>query len=443
MISTEENEMLTRVGRGTVMGSFMRQFWVPACLSSEIKAGSNPMRLMLLGEKLIAFRDVAGRVGIMDHRCPHRCASLFFGRSEERGLRCVYHGWLFDVEGNCLDQPNLPDKNRYPAGTKARAYRVVERGGIVFVYMGERQASPPPLPELEATMVDTNDRGIALTQRDCNWLQALEGDIDTSHSGFLHYGSVDGERLDKSDPTRFTVINKSPTINVTETPYGTMYSAQRDADQGFEHHRYASFIFPFWVTYPSDVLETNVTANAWVPIDDEHTMIFNIDIHRGTGGKDTALRRDDGTEVPGLARPLEYLPRTDDWMGRWRPAANRSNDYLIDRDAQRSGEMFTGIAGVPLQDQAIQESMEPIVDRTLEHLGSSDRMVILTRRALLKGALEYKETGKLPAVVDNPALCRDARGGDIVVPVGTDWLDAYEEAMNSAAGPLHAPKAAE
>lgn len=442
MITAEENETLTRVGRGTPMGDLFRQFWLPACLSSELVADGDPMRLMLLGEKLIAFRDTQGRAGVMDHLCPHRCASLFFGRNEEGGIRCAYHGWKFDVNGKCLDQPNLPDKNKYPAGTKSQAYRVIERGGLVFVYMGERQENPPPLPNLEPTMVDTKDKGIALTQRDCNWLQALEGDIDTSHLGFLHVGGIDGERLDMSDPARYTVINKAPSINVSEMPFGTMYSAQRAAGEGEEHHRFACFIFPFWVTYPSDMLESNVSANAWVPIDDEHTMIFNIDVFRGTG-KDTALYYQDGTAVPGLARPVEYLPRTNDWMGRWRAVPNRGNDYNIDRAMQRSGESYTGIAGIPMQDQAIQESMGPIVDRTREHLASSDRMVMLTRRVLLKAAMEYKKTGKLPAMIDDPTLCRDARGGDIVVPVGTDWLDAYEDRMNAAVGPLHPRVAAE
>jgi len=145
MITHEENEMMCCVGKGTVMGDFMREFWTPACLSSELERDAPPMRLMLYGEKLIAFRDTKGRVGIMDHRCPHRCASLFFGRNEEGGIRCGYHGWKFDVEGNCLDQPNLPDKNKYPAGVKSYAYKVTEQAGIIFVYMGKR-AVPPPMP---------------------------------------------------------------------------------------------------------------------------------------------------------------------------------------------------------------------------------------------------------------------------------------------------------
>jgi phenylpropionate dioxygenase-like ring-hydroxylating dioxygenase large terminal subunit len=432
MLSAADNEAITRVGRGTLMGNFMRQFWIPACKSNELAVDGDPMRLMLLGEKLIAFRDTAGRVGVFDHRCPHRCASLFFGRNEQGGIRCGYHGWKFDVAGNCLEQPNLPDKNRYPAGTKALAYRTAERGGLVFVYMGDRK-EPPPLPLIEATLGPDDGAGIVLTQRDCNWLQNLEGDIDTSHLGFLHAGGIDGHAIDASDPQRYTIINKSPQINVAPMPFGTMYSAQRAAATGQEHHRFACFIFPFWVTYPSDMIESNVSVNGWVPIDDEHTMIFNIDIFRGQG-KDTAMRYTDGTLVGGLARPQEYLPRTADWMGRWRTAQNRSNDYGRSREAMEEG-CFIGVRGIPLQDQAMIESMGPIVDRSLEHLASSDRMVMLTRRALLQAAREYDASGKLPAVLDDPALADGARGGDMVVTEGTDWLEGYEQAMQAAVRP--------
>ena len=198
--------------------------------------------------------------------------------------------------------------------------------------------------------------------------------------------------------------------------------------------RCASYIFPFWVTYPSGELDNNVTANAWVPIDDESTMIFNIDLRRASGGGRKKLMYTDGTEVQGLARPLEYLPTTTDWKGRWRPVKDRSNDYGIDREWQRSGESYTGVVGVPLQDQMIQESMGHTVDREMEHLAASDRMVILTRRVMLDAAKEYRATGKLPAVVDQPELAKDARGGDIVVPYGTDWLEGYEEKMAEIKG---------
>ena len=183
---------LTRVGPGTVMGDLMRCYWIPALMSSELVRDGAPVRLMLLGEKLIAFRDSAGRVGVMDHRCPHRCASLFLGRNEEGGLRCIYHGWKFDVAGNCLDMPSLPPPG-FKEKVKARAYKVVERAGVVWVYMGAR-AEAPPLPAFEILDLPEDEIRVSFIQRDCNYLQALEGEIDTSHFGFLHAGHVDPRR---------------------------------------------------------------------------------------------------------------------------------------------------------------------------------------------------------------------------------------------------------
>jgi nitrite reductase/ring-hydroxylating ferredoxin subunit len=440
MTSVTDNEILTRVGPGTPMGKLMREFWIPACMSSELAPDGDPMRLMLLGEKLIAFRDSSGRVGIMDHRCPHRCASLFFGRNEENGIRCAYHGWKFDVNGNCLDQPNLAPRYRFQQQVKAKAYQACERAGLVYVYMGTREVAPP-FPQIEATLCEPEDAKIVLTQRDCNWLQNLEGDIDTSHFAFLHAGLVKAEDLDESDPGRFAVLEKTPEIHVKDTEFGTMYSASRPAEPGFRFHRFACFIFPFWVTYPGTELAHNVTANAWVPIDDAHTMVFNIGV-KGQAGLGKGLRYKDGTPVPGLARPLEYLPRTDDWLGRWRPALNSSNDYGLDREVQKTWS-FSGIAGVTMQDQGIIESMEPIVDRGLEHLAASDRMVIATRRALLSAARGLQDSDKVPALVDRPELCRNARGGDVVAPEERDWLVVYDEAMRAAQGPGRALHAAE
>ena len=192
MTSAAEGALLTRVGPGTPLGTLMREDWVPALLSSELVADGAPVRLRLLGENLIGFRDTSGRVGIMDHRCPHRCASMFFGRNEENGLRCAYHGWKFDVDGNCLDMPNVPKHQAFPQKVKAKAYPSVERNGLVWTYMGAREV-PPPMPCFEAAMLPVEQMNLFMVQRECNWLQALEGDVDTSHFGFLHIGAVDGQ----------------------------------------------------------------------------------------------------------------------------------------------------------------------------------------------------------------------------------------------------------
>ena len=186
MTTANDSIELTRVGPGTAMGGLMREYWIPALMSSEIARGGVPVRLMLLGEKLIAFRDDTGRVGIMDHRCPHRCASLFLGRNEEGGIRCIYHGWKFEVTGRCLDMPNVQPLQDFKHKVHAKAYPTIERAGVVWVYMGQRAKKVPPLPAFEILDVPDAEVGVTLIQRDCNYLQALEGDIDTSHFGFLH-----------------------------------------------------------------------------------------------------------------------------------------------------------------------------------------------------------------------------------------------------------------
>ena len=190
MTTASEGAELTQVGPGTPMGQLMRQYWLPALLSSELTRDGPPTRLMLLGEKLLAFRDSEGRVGVIDHRCPHRCASLFLGRNEKGGLRCIYHGWKFDVEGNCLDMPNVPPAQDFKDRVKAKAYKVIERGGFIWTYMGSRKQAPP-LPNLEILYLPDEERFTRVHQRECNWFQSLEGDIDTSHFGFLHAGHVD------------------------------------------------------------------------------------------------------------------------------------------------------------------------------------------------------------------------------------------------------------
>src|SRR4051794_3545449 len=190
MLSTGDNGPVTRVGPGTPMGKLMRGYWVPAGLSSELPhPDCDPLRVLLLGEKLIAFRDTNGQVGLIQNHCPHRGASLFFGRNEEAGLRCVYHGWKFDVTGQCVDMPNEPAESNFKNKVRATAYPCQERNGVVWAYMGPR-ATPPPLPNLEGNMLPQGEWQANAMQRECNWLQGLEGDIDTSHFSFLHAGSM-------------------------------------------------------------------------------------------------------------------------------------------------------------------------------------------------------------------------------------------------------------
>ena len=441
MPTASDSEILTRVGPGTPMGQLMRQYWLPACRSDELKPNGAPLRLMLLGEPLIAWRDSSGRVGIMDHRCPHRRASLFFGRNEEDGLRCVYHGWKFDVTGKCLEMPNVPEKFRQPEKSGAKAYKAEERNGIIWAYMGAREKAPP-LPCFEAVMLPEADTQSFWVLRECNWLQALEGDIDTSHVAFLHDGLLQPEELAENTIHRWALANRAPEYDVADMPWGTMYGAHRDATPGNTYYRFAHFMFPCWALIPAGEFGNYVTARAWVPMDDTHTMFVHFAWKKNAS---TARVRNDGTLMPGTRKPLEYLPRDTGWYGRWRPALNKGNDYGIDRE-QQARESFTGIEGIHTQDSAVTESMGPITDHDGEHLTVSDLMISRTRQRLLRATKALAETGTVPPGVDDPESFCGARSGDFVASSSLGWREAYAAEIRKSVSPtglLRAPLAAE
>lgn len=425
---------LTRVGPGTTMGEFMRQYWIPAALSSELSADGDPMRLKLLGEQLIAFRDTDGTVGVMDHRCPHRNASLFLGRNEEGGIRCVYHGWKFSADGTCLDQGNVRPEDQFCDKVRAQAYPTVERNGLIWTYLGRRD-TPPPLPMIEATLLSSSSLVIQPVMRSCNWLQALEGDIDTSHFGFLHAGHISADELTDDNPMRGTVTDRAPRYNVRDTPWGTSYGAHRPGGEGQTYWRFANYLFPFWTQQPQGPFGRNVHARAWVPLDDHHTMFVNIMWSELTDTRSIGPRRKDGTPIEGLELTPDYLPSSTDWLGRWRLAAHEDNDWQIDRAAQHEGRIYTGIRNIHLQDQAVTESMGPITDFSREHLSQSDRMIARTRRRVLDAARAFRDTGEPSPGVDEPHVYLGSRSGFFLAPNETDWLDAYNTNLAQAERP--------
>ncbi|MBO0892837.1 MAG: Rieske 2Fe-2S domain-containing protein [Acidimicrobiales bacterium] len=432
MLAREENEALCRVGPGTLMGNLIRQYWVPAALSSELPApDADPLRVMLLGEPLIAFRDSNGRVGLIQNHCPHRGASLFFGRNEECGIRCVYHGWKFDVEGNCTDMPNEPAESNFKAKVRAVAYPTKERNGIVWAYLGPR-STPPPLPSLEGNMLADGEWQVTAIQRECNWFQGLEGDIDTSHFSFLHAGSMDPGTQEPGTFSYYMLADRAPRYSVVDTDFGTMYGAYRDTSDDRRYWRVANFLFPFWTMPPQGVLGHKVTARGWVPMDDTHTMFFMAGPklrRRPSPDRDRPATSDGPNRGPAPAGPAGgMVPNSTDWFGRFRLAANATNDYQIDREKQRRNhamEDFTGITGIHLQDQAVTESEGPVYDRSGEHLASSDAMVIRSRQRLLAAARALAEHGVTPPGVDHPEVF-GARAGGVFLPRDADWLEATE-----------------
>ena len=419
MTSAAENEKLTRVGPGTPMGGFMRQFWLPAALSSELVADGDPVRLMLLGEKLIAFRDTSGRVGIMDHRCPHRCASLFFGRNEENGIRCVYHGWKFDVDGNCLEMANVPPAQDFKQKVKAKAYKAAERNGLVWVFMGAPD-NVPALPDIDPTLIPEDELTIRFVQRECNWLQAMEGDIDTSHLGFLHLGAVGRTEYQEGDVDHNVVSARAPEFLVKDTEFGVTYAAHRAAAETDQRYwRFAHFLFPCWALPPISPFHANRIARAWVPMDDTHTMFISI------AHKDALVARRASTNITGGTLGDRLLPNTTDWFGRWRLEDHFGNDFGIERDVQRN-ESFTGIDGIHLQDQAITESMGKITDHGFEHLAPSDLMIAQTRKRLLGAAKAYQKDGTKPPGANDGSVFAGVRGGSFNAANDLAWNDAYE-----------------
>jgi len=435
MTAATQQDELTQVGPGSVMGNLMRQYWIPAAKTDEISSDGPPMRLMLLGEKLVAFRDSSGRVGIMDHRCPHRCASLFLGRNEEDGLRCIYHGWKFDVDGNCVDMPSVPPEQDFKEKVRARAYPVLERHGVIWVYMGSRE-QPPPLPRIEAAMLPHDQLDVTFIQRDCNFLQALEGDIDTSHVGFLHFGSLDPDNIPDGHPLQHTTT-RAPAYHVRDTPWGTAYSSYRKADNGADpvdraeriYWRCSNFMFPFWTQTPQGEFSTNINARAWVPIDDRHTMFVYF---RWTKRPGYNVPLKDGKLLPGSEAPLKFRPRTTNWLGRYRIEPNRDNDWMIDREAQHANVIYSGIQNIHIQDQAITESMGNITDHSWEHLGPGDRMVARTRRRLLQAARALLADGTSPPGVDDPEVFWKARSGYFLTASDIDWINAYDDQVGRA-----------
>ncbi|HEY3917422.1 MAG TPA: Rieske 2Fe-2S domain-containing protein [Stellaceae bacterium] len=423
----DQYETITRAGPGTPMGELMRQYWIPAALSSELKADGSPVRILLLNEKMIAFRDTSGRVGIMDQRCPHRCASLFFGRNEENGIRCVYHGWKFDVDGNCLDQLNIPERQHFKDKVHTKAYLTKEHNGVIWVYMGDRNRAPKDLPQFECLMGPASGVQMRFVQRSCNWLQAVEGDLDTSHVGVLHFGFVKptaGIAGDRADLT----VNRAPEYKIHETDYGLHYGAHRPSPtvSGGTYWRVAHFLFPFWIMPPVASLENNVMVRAFIPMDDDHCMFVGFESTRfmRQNDRERTVRKDgDGAYLRD-----NLLPNESSWFGRYRMVENEANDYLIDREEQRT-KSYTGVEGIHTQDQCVTESMGGTVDRSWENLAPSDIAIARNRRMLLNAVTAFMD-GKRPPSADDPTVYANARGGHFTTTASGDWIDIYQQEVD-------------
>jgi phenylpropionate dioxygenase-like ring-hydroxylating dioxygenase large terminal subunit len=393
MLPKEENELLTRVGPGTPMGKTLRRYWLPALLSEELPGPDcAPVRVKLLGEPLVAFRDSEGRVGLLEEGCPHRLASLWLGRNEESGLRCVYHGWKFDVDGRCVDQMNEPES--FAHKIQAVSYPTSEKGGVIWTYMGPPELKPP-LPDFEYTRVDESHRVVSKVWEECNWVQALEGGIDTSHAPILHR-AIGAGAIGIATSSAF-VRSKAPNVEVDVTDYGYRYAGVRELDEDQQYVRGYHFVMPFTQLRPqaividgSDEARMVIGGHHWVPIDDENCMVWNWHY---SFGEDPLSEEERNIDAGGNG------PRHVDARDDYRAVGNPRNGWLVDREVQRT-QTFTGIDGINAQDRAVQESMSPIVDRSREHLGPADRAIIAARRLLIE-AQQAVADGAAPKGIDS------------------------------------------
>jgi phenylpropionate dioxygenase-like ring-hydroxylating dioxygenase large terminal subunit len=415
MLKPEENERMCRVGPGTPMGETLRRYWQPVLLSEELpEPDGAPIRARVLGEDLIAFRDTDGNVGLVDAFCPHRRAPMFFGRNEECGLRCVYHGWKFDRNGTCVDMPSEPPDSLFKTKVTIGAYPVHEAGGVIWAYMGPRETMPPP-PDYEWMRAPKACRFVSKTHERANWVQGLEGGLDTAHSSFLH-----NERL--GDKNWIRNRDGAPRLEVERTDYGYYYVSKRNLGDDGDYVRVYQFVMPAQAIRGGINALTGGRAKVpkfdghiWLPIDDHNTWVYNIMYSYDDSYTFTAEYVDEWESTLGRGK-ADHIP------GTYSLKRNKENDYLIDRQMQKT-KNFTGIVGINTQDMALQEGMKAIVDREHEHLGTSDKAVIAMRQLLLE-AIRDVEDGKPPRGVD-PALSRNIRPYDDVVPKGGDWEKAF------------------
>jgi phenylpropionate dioxygenase-like ring-hydroxylating dioxygenase large terminal subunit len=420
MLKREDNERLVRVGPGTPMGSLLRRYWQPVLLSWEVKEpDSPPVRVRILGEDLVAFRATDGRVGLVDAYCLHRRAPLFYGRNEENGLRCVYHGWKFDVDGQCVDLPCVADNARIRQNVHIKSYPAFEKAGVIWTYMGPLERKPAP-PDFEWMRAPETHRNVTKNHQANNYLQSLEGGLDTSHSTFLHNQRV-------GDNSTIRNRDGAPKIEVFPTDYGYSYVSFRKISATEQYVRVYQYVMPFQ-QIRGDISDDDgkrkkmaiVSGHFWVPIDDNQTFTWNF-----VYGADESV-----LITPEFAEWEEARTGRgkDDFIpGTFKLKRNVSNDHLIDRELQKT--TFTGITGIGTQDVALQEGMGPIVDRSQELLVGSDAAIVAMRRMLLE-ATRAVERGEDPPGL-KPERARHVRGYDSVIPVGVDWREALASEMSA------------
>ncbi len=413
MLTHEENELLCRVEGQAPMGQLMRRHWTPVCLIEEVsEPDGTPIKAQLFGEDLVVFRDTLGRVGVMDEYCPHRRASLVFGRNEDCGLRCLYHGWKMDVEGHVIEMVSEPAASGMAQKVKHLAYPTKEWGGFVWAYMGPPETQPEFVAPAWAPTADTQVT-IAKAVIPCNWAQILEGAIDSAHSSSLHSSDMVPARVDSAQTTDTTWLrpstDKAPRMQIDRAAYGFRYAAIRRPITSAavnDYVRATVFVAPATALIPPNNLYN--VANINVPMDDTHTAFYFIAWGAASTTPDTSTWRKFLGQQIGI-----------DLDEKYRPMRNRDNHFWQDRTAMKAGN-FTGITGFPNQDIAMWVTMGPIADRTHERLGASDQAIVEFRRQMLDAVTTFRDGG--PAIgTGDGRIPASVCAFQAIIPKTTDW----------------------
>ncbi|HTW89119.1 MAG TPA: Rieske 2Fe-2S domain-containing protein [Candidatus Binataceae bacterium] len=424
-MTSEENDLLSRTGPKSPMGRLLRRFWIPALLSRELEADGAPVRVRLLGEDLVAFRNSEGRVGLLGEHCSHRGASLYFGKNDAGGLRCWYHGWKYEVDGRCIEMPNEPPQNQFKAEIRHTAYPCVERSGVVMTYMGPPEKQPP-LPELEWLAVPEGHAYVSKRYQDCHWLQGLEGDIDSSHLGFLHgiEAMMKATEHDVRGSADIVARGTYPKLEVVHKPAAVLQGARRDADESHYYWRIGAWLMPCYTVLPAFPGDAALGGHAWVPVDDNRVWAFGVSWHprrRLTEQELAWFREGTPTGIHSTMIPGSFIAQR-----------NKSNGYAEPNAVGK--QPWQRITVFQDQDTAITESIGANFDRTREFLGSTDNVIVTVRKRLIDAARQL-EQGQDPPT--DPKAYR-YRGVTCLLPRNTDsWSDAVAEWMDARPETLH------
>jgi phthalate 4,5-dioxygenase oxygenase subunit len=428
MLTSIDNELLTRTGPGTATGEYFRRFWQPVALSIELPTPDcPPIRVQVMGEDLIAFRDTAGRVGLIEPRCAHRGANLFFGRNEECGLRCIYHGWKYDVDGKCVDMPNVPPESGYHGKIAIKAYPTREFAEMVWAYLGPRGQMPQDVAQLDCGMVPASHRYVTKRLMECNWAHSMEGALDTAHFSFLHMpapkmpSNTNPTAHADEDRLRWLRNDPLPQFTIIEHDVGFVAGASRKADGDALYWRITQFMLPGHSVTPSAMPGEIYYGYTWVPITDESCWVY---VYAWHPDRPLTVGERAKFDKGGYGQMAELGPG-------FVPVRNRANDYLIDREeqAQRS---FTGVRGIAEQDQMAQESQGFIADRTRELLTPTDIAIVRFRRALLDGSKALLD-GTEPTAAHCPQSYR-LRAGGAILPSSLSLEEVMQQRFGSVSG---------